>query len=145
MVLEFNARLGDPETQSYMRLLKTDLLEILEACVKGTLSDLTIEWSAGFAACVVLASGGYPGEYKKGLPISGIDEAERVPGVVVFHAGTRKVESLETSGGRVLGITAVADTLQSALSRAYEAVSLIKFEGAHFRHDIGAKAMASGP
>ncbi|TSC91654.1 MAG: phosphoribosylamine--glycine ligase [Candidatus Berkelbacteria bacterium Licking1014_96] len=144
-VLEFNARFGDPETQSYMRLLKTDLLEILEACVEGTLSNLTVKWSASFAACVVLASGGYPGDYKKGLPINGIDEAERIPGVVVFHAGTSCVDGLKTSGGRVLGVTAVADTPSSALSRAYEAVSLIKFEGMHYRHDIGAKALASGP
>lgn len=136
-VLEFNARFGDPETQSYMRLLKTDLFDILEACVDGTLSKLKIEWYSGFAACVVIASGGYPDAYKKGVPIYGVAEAERVPGIVVFHAGTSFTDKLRTSGGRVLGITAIGDTLPDALYRAYEAARLIKFEGIHYRRDIG--------
>ncbi len=142
-VLEFNARFGDPETQSYMHLLKTDLLDILEACVDGTLAELTIEWHSGFATCIVIASGGYPDEYKKGMPIRGIAEAERVPGVVVFHAGTSFDEELKTSGGRVLGVTAFGSTLRDALDRAYEATRLIQFEGMQYRHDIGAKALAT--
>lgn len=143
-VLEFNARFGDPETQSYMRLLKTDLLDVLDACVDGKLADLAVEWNFGFAVCVVLASGGYPGKYKKGIPIFGISEAEKVPGVVVFHAGTMCSDQLRTSGGRVLGVTAVGKTLQEALDRAYEAVHQIKFKGMQYRKDIGAKAIAMG-
>jgi phosphoribosylamine--glycine ligase len=141
-VVEFNARFGDPETQSYMRLLKTDLLDILEACVNGTLAGLAIEWHSGFAACVVIASGGYPDEYKKGVPLRGIAEAERVPNVVVFHAGTEFERELKTSGGRVLGVTAIGDALRDALDRAYEAARLIEFEGMQYRRDIGAKALA---
>jgi phosphoribosylamine---glycine ligase len=143
-VLEYNARFGDPETQSYMRLLKTDLLDVLDACVDGKLSKLTIEWNSGFAVCVVLASGGYPEKYKKGIPILGIEEAEKVSGVVVFHAGTMYDDQLRTSGGRVLGVTAVGKTLQEALDRAYEAIRHIKFKGMQYRKDIGAKAIASG-
>jgi len=141
-VLEFNARFGDPETQSYMRLLKTDLLDIVEACVGGTLSELKIEWNPGYAACVVLASAGYPGNYEKGKIITGIEEAEKVSGVVVFHAGTKKEgEKLVTSGGRVLGVTAYAENLKEALARAYEGISKIRFEGMQYRKDIGAKAL----
>jgi len=142
-VLEFNARFGDPETQSYMRLLKTDLLDILEACVDGTLANLAIEWHSGFAACVVIASGGYPDEYKKGVPICGVARAERVPDVVVFHAGTSFDRELKTSGGRVLGVTAIGDTLRDALDRAYEAAKLIEFESKQYRSDIGAKALTT--
>ena len=140
-VLEFNARFGDPETQSYVRLLKTDLLDILEACVDGTLAELAIEWHPGFAACVVIASGGYPDEYKRGLPLRGVAEAERVPDVVVFHAGTIFDGELKTSGGRVLGVTAIGTTLRDALGRAYEAAKLIEFNGKQYRSDIGAKAL----
>ncbi|MBI2506603.1 MAG: phosphoribosylamine--glycine ligase, partial [Candidatus Colwellbacteria bacterium] len=141
-VLEFNARWGDPETQSYMRLLKTDLLDVLEACVHGTLADLKIEWRSGFAVCVVLVSGGYPDKYEKGLPIRGIAEAESIPGVVVFHAGTRFVgNEFVTSGGRVLGVSSVSDTLHDALDRAYQAAEIIQFEGKDYRKDIGAKAL----
>jgi len=138
-VLEYNARFGDPETQSYMRLLKTDLLDVLDACVDGKLAELTIEWNSGFAVCVVLASGGYPGKYKKKeIPIFGISEAEKVSGVVIFHAGTMYSDQLRTSGGRVLGVTAVGETLQEALDRAYEAIRHIKFKGMQYRKDIGA-------
>lgn len=136
-VLEFNARFGDPETQSYMRLLKTDLLDILEACVDGNLAKLTIEWNPGFAVCVVLASGGYPGEYKKGIPVFGLRESERLPGIVIFHAGTAYSDQLRTAGGRVLGVSAIGKTLEQALGLAYEAMNYIKFEGMHFRKDIG--------
>jgi len=138
-VLEFNARFGDPETQSYMRLLKTDLLDILEACVDGTLAEHAIKWHSGFATCVVIVSGGYPDEYKKGVPLHGVAEAERVSNVVVFHAGTIFENELKTSGGRVLGISATGDTLRDALNSAYEAARLIRFEGMQYRSDIGAK------
>jgi len=142
-VLEFNARPGDPETQVYMRLLKTDLFDIMEACVDGTLADCKVEWNPGFAVCIVLASRGYPGPYPKGLPITGIKEAEEIPGVVVFHAGTTVFDGrLVTSGGRVLGVTAIGDSLAEALQTAYTAVCKIDFEGKQFRTDIGAKSLA---
>ena len=143
-VLEFNARFGDPETQSYMRLLKTDLLEMLDACVDGKLDEITVEWHSGFAVCVVLVSTGYPGKYKEEIPIFGISKAEKLPGIVVFHAGTMFSDQLRTSGGRVLGVTATGDTLREALDRAYEAVHHIKFKGMRFRKDIGAKAITMG-
>lgn len=142
-VLEFNARFGDPEAQSYMRLLKTDLFEIVEACVDGKLSELEIEWQPGFACCVVLVSGGYPGNYQKDLPISGIAEAEKMSGVIVFHAGTIQEDgNFYTSGGRVLGVTAVGETLQAALDQVYAAVELIRFDHMYYRTDIGAKALS---
>ncbi len=142
-VLEFNARFGDPETQVYMRLLKTDLLDIFEACADGRLHEINVEWNPGFAACIVMASGGYPSpDYKKGLPITGIDNAEILPGVVVFHAGTKQADGqLVTAGGRVLGVTALGATLQEALDHAYNGVECIHFEGAHYRKDIGAKSL----
>jgi phosphoribosylamine--glycine ligase len=146
VVLEFNARFGDPETQVYMRLLKTDLLDIFEACVDGRLDEIAIEWEPGFAACIVMASAGYPApDCKKGLPVTGINLAESLSGVIVFHAGTKRADGqLVTSGGRVLGVTAVGATLQQALDRAYQGVALIHFEGAQFRKDIGAKSLAVG-
>lgn len=143
-VLEFNARFGDPEAQVYMRLMKSDLLPILEACVDGALSERPIEWEFGFAANIVLASGGYPEAYEKGKVITGIEEAEKIPGVVVFHAGTRYDEMKShrvTAGGRVLGVSAVGKTLKDALAAAYKAADLIQFEGKYFRRDIGAKAL----
>ena len=145
-VLEFNARFGDPECEVYMRLLKTDLLDLLEASVDGTISEIkkTIVWNRGYAVHIILASGGYPGEYKKGFPIEGLDEAEKVPSVVVFHAGTvYKDGKLLTSGGRVLGVSAISSSLKEALARAYEAAEKITFEGKHFRRDIGARALAT--
>ncbi len=143
MTLEFNARFGDPETQVYMRLLKTDLLDIFEACVEGRLHEIKVEWNPGFAACIVMASGGYPSpDYKKGLPITGIDNAEILPGVIVFHAGTKNADGqFVTSGGRVLGVTAIGTTLQEALDLAYNGVKCIHFEGMQYRKDIGAKSL----
>jgi phosphoribosylamine--glycine ligase len=144
-VLEFNARFGDPETQVYMRLLKTDIIEIFEACIDGRLHEIDVEWEQGFAACIVMASEGYPSpNYKKGVPIDGIFEAENLPGVIVFHAGTKFGEGgrLVTSGGRVLGVTALGTTLQEALDRAYAGVTRIHFEGMQYRKDIGAKSLA---
>jgi phosphoribosylamine---glycine ligase len=143
-VLEFNARFGDPETQSYMRLLKSDLLDILEACADGKLPEVPVEWHAGYACCIVLASGGYPDTYLKGFPIRGIDDAQKLPGVVIFHAGTNFTNQLLTSGGRVLGVTAVGRTLREALDAAYEAISYIHFESMYFRRDIGKKALQFG-
>ena len=141
-VLEFNARFGDPETQSYMRLLKTDLLDIFEASLAGKLADLKIEWEEDFAVTVVLASAGYPGKYKKGKEIFGLEEAQKLPDVVIFHAGTEIQQGkLVTSGGRVLGVTATGKTLQEALDKAYLAIKLIKFEGMQYRKDIGAKSL----
>ncbi len=141
-VIEFNARFGDPETQSLMRLLKTDLLEILEACVDGNLDKLNIEWNNKYACCIALASGGYPGKYEKGLPISGIEEASKMENVIVFHAGTKiSDDQLVTNGGRVLGVSVTADNLKSALDKAYEAAKLIHFDGMHYRTDIGAKSL----
>lgn len=140
-VLEYNGRFGDPETQVYMRLLKSDILDLFEACVDGALESQPIEWNPGFACNIVLASGGYPDAYEKGKVITGIEEAEKVPGVVVFHAGTAFDGALKTSGGRVLGVSAVGATLKEALDMAYLAADKIKFEGKQFRRDIGAKAL----
>jgi phosphoribosylamine--glycine ligase len=141
-VLEFNARFGDTEAQSLMRLLKTSLLEILLACVNGTLAHCKIEWNPGFVACIVLASGGYPGHYEKGLPISGIEAAKAIPGVVVFHAGTSMADgTLRAIGGRVLNVTATGPTLKAALETAYRAANCIHFKGSILRHDIGQRSL----
>jgi phosphoribosylamine--glycine ligase len=140
-VLEFNARFGDPETEVYMRLLNGDLYEILRACATATLDPKTVSWQPGFAVTVVLASPGYPGSYPKGLPITGIEEAETQDGIVVFHAGTAiKDGQLVTAGGRVLNVTATGATLDEALEKAYAAVKLINFEGMHYRTDIGRRS-----
>ncbi len=137
-VIEYNARFGDPETQVVLPRLETDLVDICEAVIDGTLGDLDIKWKKGAAACVVMASGGYPESYKKGIEMSGLDEKGGVEGAIVYHAGT-KLENgkFYTNGGRVLGVTAVDDTLEGALKKAYEAVEKISFEGAHYRKDIG--------
>ena len=120
MVLEYNARFGDPETEAIVARLDSDLFEALEACVEGRLSETELKWKTGASACVVAASGGYPGSYTNGFKITGLEEAAAVPGVVVFHAGTALVDGeILTSGGRVLAVTAVAGTLQEALDRAY--------------------------
>jgi phosphoribosylamine--glycine ligase len=139
-VVEFNSRFGDPETQSYVRLLKTDLFDILVACAEGKLSDIPIVWEDKFACCIVLASGGYPGEYKKGEVIYGIEEAERQNDIVVFQAGTKNINGkLCTNGGRVLGITATGKTLDEALDKAYAVIGKqgIHFAGMQYRKDIG--------
>ena len=141
-MLEFNCRFGDPETQVLLPRLKSDLVDLLEATVDGKLDTIHPEWDARAAVCVIMASGGYPGEYAKGKPITGIQEAEALPGVTVFHAGTQRVQgALVTAGGRVLGVTALGVDLRAAQARAYEAVSKIHFEGATFRRDIGAKGL----
>jgi phosphoribosylamine--glycine ligase len=142
-VLEFNARFGDPETQVYMRLLKSDLLDLLEACSDHTLSTVKdfVQWERAFAVTIVLASGGYPGEYETGYAITGIEEAEKIPGVVVFHAATKFEGELRTAGGRVLGVSATGLSLKLALETAYKAVGMIHFEGMQYRRDIGAKPL----
>jgi phosphoribosylamine--glycine ligase len=140
-VLEYNARFGDPETQVYMLLLEADLYEVLLACATGQLDPGKVSWKPGFAACVVLASGGYPANYQKDLPITGLDEAAAMEGVIVFHAGTTKdVRGYKTAGGRVLNVTAIGDTLDQALERAYAAVKKIDFEGMQYRTDIGRRS-----
>ena len=137
-VIEYNCRFGDPETQVVLPRLKTDLIDILEAVREERLAELPIEWSEDACACVVMASGGYPAAYKKGLPIRGLDKQGQVPGAVVYHAGTKyETGCFYTNGGRVLGVTAAAPTLDEALKKAYEAVGHIDFEGAHYRRDIG--------
>ena len=139
-VLEYNARFGDPETQVVLPRLKSDLLEIFLAVAEERLSDITVEWEDNAAVCVVMASGGYPKKYATGFEISGLDAAEADADVTVFHAGTKLAGGkFLTAGGRVLGVTAVADTLDAAICKAYEGVSKISFEGVHYRTDIGRK------
>jgi phosphoribosylamine--glycine ligase len=141
-VLEFNARFGDPETQAILLRLDSDLLDALEACVEGRLSESEFRWKPGASACVIASSGGYPGSYQTGFAISGLEEAAKVPGVQIFHSGTALVgRILRTSGGRVLGVSAAADTLAEALAHAYEAIEKIQFEGIYFRRDIGHRAL----
>jgi phosphoribosylamine---glycine ligase len=141
-VLEFNARFGDPETQSYMRLLDTDVFEVLDACASGRLADVDLRWKDGYAVCIVLAAAGYPGSYERGVPLAGLDAAERTPGVV-FRAGSAEVGGeLVSRGGRVLNVTAVGATLEQALNRAYASVARIDFPGMQYRRDIGRVACA---
>lgn len=141
-ILEFNARFGDPETQVILPRLKSDLVDVMEAVVDGKLADCPVEWHAANAVCVVMASEGYPGSYPKGKVISGLDELSDLSDVVVFHAGTAKKDGrVVTSGGRVLGVTALADDLKAARDKAYAAVEKISFSGVQYRHDIGDKAL----
>ena len=143
-VLEYNTRFGDPETQVLLPRLHSDLAEVLQALAAGELGELgMLSWSSHVAVSVVIASGGYPGDYEKGKPITGIADAEEVPGVTVFHAGTSIAEdgTLVTAGGRVLNVTATACDFATAIENAYEAVSRIKFDGAFYRHDIAHRAI----
>jgi phosphoribosylamine--glycine ligase len=138
-VLEFNCRFGDPETQVLMRRLRSDLLDLLEAAVDGTLADQHPDWDARFAVCVVLVAGGYPGGYRKGDGIDGLSVAAAMDDVVVFHAGTREEAGrIVTNGGRVVGVTALGDDLASARAKAYAAADAIRFDGMRRREDIGA-------
>jgi phosphoribosylamine--glycine ligase len=144
-VLEFNVRFGDPETQPIMMRLKTDLIDIIENILEGKLDKIKIEWDGRAAVCVVLSSKGYPGAYEKGKEITGLNDASSVDDAVVFHAGTAlKDGKIVTSGGRVLGVTAMADTIKSAIDRAYQVVHMVSFEGKHYRSDIGRKAIQKG-
>src|SRR5437773_390986 len=145
-VLEYNVRMGDPEAQPLMMRLRSDLVEILLALRQSQLGVIEARWSPNPAVCVVLASAGYPGQYGTGKAITGYEAAEALGGVKVFHAGTRFVDhQLVTSGGRVLGVTAVAESLPTAIQRAYAAVRKIRFEGMHYRRDIGAKEIERLP
>ena len=137
-VIEYNARFGDPETQVVLPRLKSDFADVVMAVVEERLADQPVEWTDEAAACVVMASGGYPASYPKGLEITGLDENGQIPGVTVYHAGTAlKDGKLVTSGGRVLGVTALGKTLDEALEKAYAGVEKIHFDGAHYRRDIG--------
>jgi phosphoribosylamine--glycine ligase len=143
-VLEFNARFGDPETQVYLTRLETDLVELLDASVNGTLGKLEPKWSSTASVCVVMASGGYPGSYVKGQPIRGLAEAARLTNTKIFHAGTARAgDQIVANGGRVLGVTAWAADLRAAQAAAYAAVEKIHFADAHYRRDIAAKAFRS--
>ena len=140
-VIEYNCRFGDPETQVVLSLLEGDLLEAMIATAKGELESVPLSAKPGSAACVVMASGGYPVKYVSGKEISGLDADGQLSGATVYHAGTRREGGKYfTAGGRVLGVTATGDTLDSALDGAYAAVSKIHFDGAHYRNDIGRKA-----
>ena len=141
-VLEFNCRFGDPETQPILMRLQSDLVEAMEAAIEGRVSEGTFRWSDDAAVCVVLASGGYPGAYEAGKLIRGIGEAEQIPDLKVFHAGTSKLgDDFYTAGGRVLGVTARGKDLNEAIARAYEGCSHIQFDGMHYRRDIAAKPL----
>jgi phosphoribosylamine--glycine ligase len=144
-VLEFNARFGDPETQVYLTRLENDLVELLDASAGGTLDKIELKWNPEASICVVMASGGYPGNYEKGKPIRGLDDAAKLPDVKVFHAGTAlKDGQIVTNGGRVLGVTALGKDLKAAQAATYAAVGKIHFDGAQFRKDIGAKGLGNG-
>jgi phosphoribosylamine--glycine ligase len=142
-VLEFNVRMGDPETQPLLMRCKSDIVPVLlEVARGGSIKDLSLEWEEGPSVCVVLSSGGYPGTIEKGKVISGIEQADKLEGVKVFHAGTRlKGGDFLTSGGRVLGVTAVGGNLKEAIAKAYQGVYLISFDNMHYRKDIGHKAL----
>ena len=144
-IVEFNVRFGDPETQAIMARLDSDLVEALTAVADGRLAEAKLVWNPRPAVCVVMTSKGYPGSYAKGKPITGLDEAEAT-GAVVFHAGTKRDAEgrLVTSGGRVLGVTALGDTIAAAVQNAYQAVGKISFEGATYRSDIAHRALNRG-
>jgi phosphoribosylamine--glycine ligase len=142
MVLEFNCRFGDPETQPILMRLDSDLVEALEASIEGRVSEGDFKWSGDASVCVVMASGGYPGTFDVGKKISGLEEAGAVEGVKVFHAGTAKRDGdFYTAGGRVLGVTARAAELETAVQRVYAACEKVRFEGAHYRKDIAGRAL----
>jgi phosphoribosylamine--glycine ligase len=141
-VLEFNCRFGDPETQPLMMRLKSDLAEVMLAVAEGRLDQIQLKWDERPAVCVVASSKGYPGDYPKGLPITGIEKADAMPDVKVFHSGTKlQGKTLVTDGGRVLGVTALGKDIADARSRAYKAMEQIHFDGMHYRRDIGSKAL----
>lgn len=140
--LNSTAAFGDPETQAVLPLFDGDLAEVMYACATGALRPDMVKWKSGAAVCVVMASGGYPGSYPKGIAITGLEEASKLEDVVVFHAGTKEVDGqIVTNGGRVLGVTAVDETIAKAKERAYGAVERIHFEGAQYRKDIAWRAL----
>ncbi len=141
-VIEYNCRFGDPETQVVLPMLDADLCEIFEAIYDHKLADVDIKWKSGSCTCVVMASGGYPLSYPKGLEISGLNEMGQVDGAFVYHAGTKLADGkFLTNGGRVLGVTCTALTLAEALKKSYAAVEKISWENVHYRHDIGQRAL----
>jgi phosphoribosylamine-glycine ligase len=142
-LVEFNARFGDPETQVVLPRLQTDLAEVLLACAEGLLAEMELSWSYDVAVSVVVASAGYPGDYETGKVIEGVEEAERVRGVRVYHAGTKRTDggAAVTAGGRVLNVTALAPDFETAIDSAYRAASNIAFDGAFYRNDIGQRAL----
>ncbi len=145
-VLEFNVRFGDPETQAILPRLKTDLVQVMKAAVEGRLESVNLAWTSQAAACVVLASAGYPGKYDIGREITGLAEAAEIPGALVFHAGTQKENGrVLTSGGRVLNVVGLGATLEAAVETAYQAADKIQFHGKQMRRDIGARALAARP
>lgn len=142
-VIEYNCRFGDPETQVVLPRLKTDIMDIFEAINNETLADLHIEWDDRACTCVIMASGGYPKSYPKGIEINGLTDGQ-LDGVTVYHAGTKRDgDKLVTSGGRVLGVTALGESIEDALAKSYAGVEKIKFDGAHYRKDIGQKALSA--
>ncbi len=141
-VLEFNARFGDPEAQPLLARLKSDLVPVLLACARGDLAGLTLEWHDKAAVCVVMASGGYPGSFQKGYPIHGLEEAGKLEDLIVFQAGTAaRNDQIVNSGGRVLGVTGLGATVAAAIDKAYQGVRAISWQDAHYRTDIGRKAL----
>lgn len=141
-VVEYNARFGDPEAQPLLMRMKSDIVPVLQACARGELTQDSIEWYDKAAVCVVMASGGYPGSFEKGLPISGLDEAAQIEDLMVFHAGTAlKDGAIVNNGGRVLGVTGLGDNVALAIERAYQGVRKISWQDVHFREDIGKKAL----
>ncbi len=141
-VLEFNCRFGDPEAQPILMRMKTDLLDLVEAAIEEDLDRIELDWDPRTALCVVLASKGYPGGYETGKVIHGLEKVQELDEIMVFHAGTALQDGkIVTAGGRVLGVTALGDSVREAMKRAYDAVSLIEWEGMHYRKDIGLKAL----
>jgi len=141
-VVEYNARFGDPECQPLLMRMKSDIVPVLQACARGELRQTSIEWHDKAAVCVVMASGGYPGDFAKGHPISGLEDAARLDELMVFHAGTRAVEGrVVNSGGRVLGVTGLGSTVSEAIEKAYQGVAHISWQDVHYRKDIGRKAL----
>ncbi|MFT4577680.1 MAG: phosphoribosylamine--glycine ligase [Nitrospinales bacterium] len=140
-ILEFNARFGDPETQPLLVRMDSDIIPIFEACIDGTLDECPLQWKSESSVCVVMAAKGYPDSYEKGKSISGLKDANALPGVVVFHAGTKEQDGeVLTQGGRVLGVTAIGEDTATAISRAYNAIEKIEWDGIHYRKDIGHRA-----
>ena len=141
-VVEYNARFGDPEAQPLLMRMKSDIVPVLQACARGQLEQDCIEWHDKAAVCVVMASGGYPAAYEKGLPISGLDDAAKIDNLMVFHAGTAlKDGDIVNQGGRVLGVTGLGDTVREAIDKAYVGVKVIHWDNVHYRNDIGARAL----
>ena len=141
-VLEFNVRMGDPETQPLLTRMRTDMVELIDAAVQGQLDQKEVKWDSSASVCVVMTSRGYPGHYQKGYEIIGIEDAENVPGTVVFHSGTAlRGGRYMTDGGRVLSVTSLGNGYREALDRAYDAVGKISWDGVHYRNDTGWRAL----